>query len=162
MPATPIASVARYWSVGVNKWIWCPTVANKAAPTRLEINAGTDLTGEVAGKEGWTTQSEQIEAPDANSRFKPKIPGAITAEDSSLTYYASPTGVDARSVMPRDSTGFMLRMGGGDVAGRKMDVFPCTVSAISKEFGGTEEDPAQVTISYSITSEPAEDVTIPA
>lgn len=162
MPATAIASVNRYWSVGVNKWIWCPSIANKSAPTRAEINAGTDLTGEVAATEGWKTTSEQIEAPDANNRFKPKIPGAITADDSSITYYADPSGADARAVMPRDTTGFMLRMGGGDVPGRKMDVFPATVSAIGKEFGGTEEDPAKVTIEYSITSVPAEDVTIPA
>jgi hypothetical protein len=162
MAATPIASVNRYWSVGVNKWYWCPTIALKTAPTRAELNAGTDLTPQVAGKDGWTTASEQIEAPDANSRFKPKIPGGITADDSSLDFYADPSGVDARSVMPRDTSGFIVRLGGGDVGGRKMDVFPVTVSAISKEWGGTEEDPAKITISYSITSEPAEDVTIPA
>lgn len=162
MPATPISTVTRYWSVGTAKWYFCSSIANKSAPSRAELNAGTDLTGEVNSVEGWTVSSELIEVPDANTAFKSKIPGAISAEDSSLTLYADASGSDVRTLLPRNTAGFIVRLGGGDTAGRKMDVFPVKVSSVSKMFGSTEEEGARVTIQFAITSEPAEDVTIPA
>jgi len=160
MAATPIASVDRYYTKGTLKWYWVPTIADKSAPSRAELNAGTDLTGEVAECDGWAVSSNFVDAPDVNSRFTSKVPGAIEAEDSSLTMYADPSGSDARTLMPRDETGFVVRLGGGDVAGRKMDVFPVTVGALSKPF--EMDGTPVVTFQFAITSEPAEDVTIPA
>ncbi|GII88282.1 hypothetical protein Ssi03_62720 [Sphaerisporangium siamense] len=161
MPATPLAAVTRYWSVAVNKWYFVPAISNKSAPTRLELNAGTDLTGEVADSSGWTTTGDTIEAPDGNSVFIAQVAGPVKADDSSLTIYADPTGNDARTLLPRGTTGFVVRLGGGDTAGRKMDVFPIRVKTVGKQYGGTATEPAKLEISFAITSTPAEDVTIP-
>ncbi|GIH91936.1 hypothetical protein ACFFMN_33980 [Planobispora siamensis] len=160
MAATPIAPVQRYYPKGTLKWYWVPTIANKNAPTRSELNAGVDLTGEVAAYDGWGVTSNFLDAPDVNSRFTSKVPADIEAEDSSLTMYADPSGNDARTVMPRDEDGNIVRMGGGDIPGRKMDVFPVTVGSISKPF---EMDAVPVCVfQFAITDEPAEDITIPA
>jgi hypothetical protein len=160
MPATPIAPVTRYQPKGNLKWVYCPSVANKAAPTRAEINAGTDISKQVADYSGWTTTSQFIDTPDVNSRFTAKIPGAIEAEDSSLTVYLDPSGSDVRTLLPRDATGCILRMDSGDIPGRKMDVFPIQVGSVGKPF---EMDAAVVAeIQFAITDEPAENVTIPA
>lgn len=161
MPASPLASVDRYFPTGTTKWIFCVTVANKSAPTRVEINNGTDLSPELAEVEGWQVTSELIDVPDINSRFTSKIPGRTSADDSSIKFYADPSGVDARSLFPRDQEGYILRMDGGDVAGRKMDVFPIRVSSTSKDMG-TGDDGATLTVMFAITAEPAENVTIPA
>jgi len=161
MAATPIATANRYFATGTTKYVYCPSVANKSAVTRLEINAGTDLSGEIAEVDGWRVTSELIDVPDINSRFTSKIPGRTSADDSSITFYADPSGVDARSLFPRAATGFVLRMDGGDVPGRKMDVFPITVSSVPKEMG-TGDDAATLQVMFAITSEPAENVTIPA
>lgn len=161
MPATPISTVTRFFPTGTTKWIYCPSIANKNAPLRAEINAGTDLSGEIAEVEGWQVSSELIDVPDINSRFTSKIPGRTSADDSSITFYADPSGNDARVLFPRDTTGFILRMDGGDVAGRKMDVFPIRVSSVPKEMG-TGDGAGTLTVNFAITAEPAENVTIPA
>jgi hypothetical protein len=162
MVATPIASVSRYWPVGTTKWIWVPTVANyTVAITRAEINAGTDLSGEIADLSGWTVSSNQIDTPDVNSRFRSKIPGPIEAEDSSLTLYADPSGTDVRQLLPRDTSGYIVRMDGGDVAGRKCSIFPVKVASQNKLMG-TDEEAGRIEISFTITRIPAEDLTIPA
>lgn len=162
MPATPISAVNRYWAVGTTKWVWATSVANYLTPgaTRLEINAGTDISGEVADVNGFTVSSNQIDTPDVNSRFRSKIPGPIEAADSSLVIYADPTGADARTLFPRDQTGFMIRMDGGDVTGRKMSIFPCKVASQNKLMG-TDEEAARIEISFTITRIPAEDLAIP-
>lgn len=160
MAATPIAKVTRYWPKGKLKWYWVPTIANINAPTRAELNAGVDLSGEVAAYEGWTTSSNFEDAPDVNSRFVGKVAADIEAEDSSLTMYADPSGNDARTLMPRGTEGNVVRFGGGDIPGRKMDVFPVEVGAVSKPF---EMDAIPVCqFQFAITDEPAEDVTVPA
>jgi hypothetical protein len=162
MAATAITPVTRYWAVGTTKWLWVATIANyTVAVTRAEINAGTDLSGEIADLSGWTVTSNQIDTPDVNSRFRSKIPGPIEAEDSSLTIYADPSGSDVRSLLPRDATGYILRMDGGDIAGRKMSVFPVKVASQNKLMG-TDEEAARIEVSFTITRQPAEDLTIPA
>lgn len=161
MPATPIAAANRYFPTGTTKYVYCPLVANKLAPTRSEINAGTDLSGEIAAVDGWRVASELIEVPDINSRFTSKIPGRTSADDSSITFYADPSGADARGLFPRGTVGFIIRFDGGDVPGRKMDVFPISVSSAPKDMG-TGDDAATIEIMFAITSEPAENVTVPA
>jgi hypothetical protein len=161
MAATPIATVSRFFPTGTTKYIFCPSVANLSAPTRSEINAGTDLSPEIAEVEGWQVTSELIDVPDINSRFTSKIPGRTSADDSSITFYADPSGADARTLFPRDEEGVILRMDGGDVAGRKMDVFPIRVSSVPKEMG-TGDGAGTLQVMFAITREPAENVTIPA
>lgn len=161
MAATPIAAATRFINPGITKVIFCVSIANKNAPTRAEINAGTDLSGELADCSGWMVTSNQADTPDMASRFTSKIPGRITADDSTLTMYESQTTVDARALMPRDTNAFVLWMDGGDVAAQKMDVFPVRVSSVGKT-RSIGDEPARLTFAYAITSQPAEDVAIPA
>jgi hypothetical protein len=53
-------------------------------------------------------------------------------------------------------------MDGGDVAGYKMDTYPIKVMSVGKvrSVGGDAAD--QLTLQYSITSEPGENLTVPA
>jgi hypothetical protein len=162
MSATAIAASTRTINAGVTKVIWCTSISSKSAPTRSEINAGTDLTGEVRENDGWQVTSNNVEAPDMDTVFTSTIPGRTKVEASSLTMYASDDGSDARSLMPRGTNGFVLWMDGGDVAGRLMDVYPVRVSSVGKVRSAAGDDPATITFMYAITSEPAEDVTIPS
>ncbi|MFI6819268.1 hypothetical protein ACIBG7_43255 [Nonomuraea sp. NPDC050328] len=160
MPATPIAAVQRYYPKGSLKWIFVATIANKSLVTRAEINSGTDLTKQVAAWSGFTTSTQFVNTPDANSRFTSKITGDIEAEDSSLTIYLDPSGNDARQLMPQDTIGYILRMDAGDVPGRRMDNFPIQVGSVGKPF---EMGDAVVGVfSFAITDEPAQNIAIPA
>jgi hypothetical protein len=161
MPPTAIASSVRFFRPGTTKVVWVRVIATYATPTRVEINLGTELSGEIAEISGFSVTSDSVDTPDLANRFVSKIPGRINAEDSSINFYASSTGfTDARSVMPRDTTGFLIFMDGGDVATTgRMDIWPCTVASVGKL--RALEDPAQVAIAFTPTKVPAEDVAIP-
>jgi len=141
---------------------WVTTIVTYTAPTRTEINLGKDISGEISEINGFTVNSDQVPTPDLSGRFVPSVVGRITPEASSINFYSSSTGfTDARSVMPRDTTGFLIFMDGGDISTTgRMDVAPCTVGSVSKNRG--LDDPATVTISYVITRDIATDVVIPA
>lgn len=162
MPATPIAPITKFTSRGRSKTYWVAAIADKAAPTRVELNGGTDLTPQIMDASGWSTTSAQIETPNADTRYTETIPGVITAEASTITMYADLEGVDARILMPRDEEGFIVRLDGGDAVGNKCRVFPVTVSsvAVMASLNGGEAD--TLVFFYAITGEPAENVAVPA
>ncbi|MEI5520658.1 hypothetical protein WB388_08590 [Streptomyces brasiliscabiei] len=160
MVATPISASTRYIPPGTRQYYFVPSIAAKSAPLRAELDAGTDLTGEVAEVSGFQTTSESTDTPDLGSRFTSKIPGRITADDSSITLYASEDSQDVRQLLPRDTAGFVVQFPEGDVAGRTMDVFPVKVSSAPKET--SIEDPGKIMVQFTVTSEPAENLTVPA
>lgn len=160
MAATPITTVDRYFPTGITKYYWIPDLLDPENPTRLELDAGIDLSPQIAEVDGFTVSSDEIEVPDINSRFTSKIGGRISADDSSLVMYANRNGVDVRAILPRGEAGYIGRLGGGDVAAYKMDIFPVTVISLSKAFG-TDDEAAQITVQFSVSSEPIEDVAIP-
>lgn len=160
--ATPaITASTRYFDVGKTKVYYLPSVSNPASPTRAEMNAGTDLSPEIAEIAGWSVTSNQIATPDFANRYTAQIPGRIDAAASSLTFYASSNSVDVRSILPRDAIGFVMWLDGGDIATHKADVYPVTVISVSK-MRSAAADAARIMVSFSITSSPSENVTIPA
>lgn len=160
MVATPISASSRYIPPGTRQYYFVPTIASLASPTRVELDAGTDLTGEVADVSGFQTTSESTDTPDLGSRFVPKIPGRISADDSSITMYASDDSQDVRQLLPRDTAGYIVQFPEGDTAGKTMDVFPVKVASAPKL---TDiEDPAKIEVQFTITAEPEENVTVPA
>lgn len=160
MAATPITATTRYFDVNTTKAYWVPSIANKAAPTRSELNAGTDLTPEIADLSGFSVSAEEIETPDMNSLFTSKIGGRTTAEDSSLIFYGDINGQDVTDLLSRGDDGFVVWLDGGDVTANKMDVYPVRVRSISRQ--RSLSDAARVLVEFSVTSEPAEGVAVPA
>lgn len=159
MPATPMAPTVRYFRPGVTKILWVEVITNYLAPTRTQINAGVDLSAEVAEINGFQVTSGSVDTPDFGSRFTSKIPGTITADDSALITYADITSVDIRTVLARDDNGFIIIMDEGDVATRLMDVYPVRVASTPKL--RPREDPARIQVDFTITRVPAENVPIP-
>lgn len=158
---TALTKTKRFIRPGITKAYFLPTAADYKALTRTEIDAGTDLSSEIAEVAGWNVTSDQVDAPDWGSRYTKKVPGMISSDDSSITLYASQDGDDVRSLLPRDTTGYVVWMDGGDVGTTGvMDVFPVQVSSVGKL--RTTTDPARLEIGFTITDEPDEDQTIPA
>jgi hypothetical protein len=94
------------------------------------------------------------------NRFTAKIPGRISPTIHADDVHG-PGRYDAVALMPVDTNGFVVWLDGGDVGGRKMDVFPVRVASHGKQRSVEGKDAAQVEIAYSITDQPAENVTIP-
>jgi hypothetical protein len=162
MAATPITASTRYINPETTIILFVSSISSKSAPTRAELNAGYNLVGENSASDGWNISADQVETPDMGHLFTGKIPGRLTADDSKLTMYASLNGVDARTLMPRGTAGFIVWMDGGDVAGYLMDVFPVRVASLGKQRDVEGKEAATIEIMYSITSAPAENVAIPA
>lgn len=161
MPATPIPTTDRFFAPEITKVIFVPTIASSVlAATRVEINAGDDLSKEIADLSGWSVQSNFIDTPDLGKRYTSKIGGRLTTPDSSLTFYGSKDGDDVRAVLPRGTEGFIIFMDGGDVATQPMDVFKVEVASLGK-MRSTGDNAFQITVSFSI-KDFAEDVDIPA
>lgn len=164
MTATPIGTTQRYIPDGTRQYYWVASIASKAAPTRAELNAGLDLTNEIAEVSGFTTSTDMVDAPDLGTRFTAQVSGRIKAADSSITLYQSDDSVDARSILTRDLSGFVVQFPEGDDDGvsgtRTMDVFPVKIASASKST--KMGDPGQLEVAFTITSEPAADVLVPS
>jgi hypothetical protein len=163
MAATPIAATSRYLPLGTRQYYFVPTIADYTAPLRAELDAGSDLTAEIAEVAGFTSTSNPVDTPDLKSRFTRQIPGTISADASSLTMYLSSDSTDVRTTLARDVTGYIVQFPEGDdegLASATMDVFPVTVSTSAKQTGIS--DPGQIMVSFTITDVPAENVAVPS
>lgn len=161
MAATAITASTRYFDPETTKVYFVATIADKTSPTRLEIDAGTDLSPEIADLSGWVIGGEDVPTPDLGVRFTSNIPGREAADDSSLTLYASEDGVDVRATLPAGTNGFIVWLDGGDVAANKMDVYPIRVRSVGK-MRNLSNEAAKIQVQFSITSKPASDVAVPA
>lgn len=161
MAATPIAGSLRYIPEGVRHFYYLPACANIASPTRTELNAGTDLTPEVAAFGNWGIQGAAVDTPDLASTFVPSVPGLITIDGPTISMYADSTSADVRSLLPRNTVGFVVSLPEGDIPTHKMDVFPVKVLSAEKmaSLGG---NPATIDLTFSVTKLPSENVTVPA
>ena len=160
MTAPAISASSRYIPEGTTQYYFVTTIASISAPTRVELDAGTDLAPEIADAGDWMITSNAVDTPDLKSLFTSQIPGKITMGTTTLNMYADDASSDARSLMPRGTVGFVVKFPEGDVSGHKMDVFPVKVGSVGKPTA--MGSPSTVDFSFYVTAEPAEDVTVPA
>lgn len=158
-----LPQTTRFFGAGTTECLYLPAVAAaNGAPTRAEMTAGTVLTAEIADWSGWTVSGAEIVTPDLGSTFDSKIPGKTSIDDSSITFHGDIGGADVRDVLPRGTGGFIMIMDGGDVPARPADVFPTRVRSVGKLRPVDGGSNFRLTISFSITREPFEDIAIPA
>lgn len=158
---TPLTATQRYIAPGTTKYYWATSVADITAGVRAEMEAGTDLTKEVAAAENWTVAANRVPTPDLGDKFTGRIGGRVDPGDASITFHASKTTADVRTLLHRDDTGYIYILHGGDVEGQTMDVFKVEVSSVSKPTNVDGGENARVMVSFSIIAY-AENVTIPA
>lgn len=131
MPATVLNEGEKFSALDGLEIVFVPVVtAGTRIPTRAEIDAGTDLTTEVEGWEGFEVEASEIETPSL-ARFTGTIPGRITITPGVLRIYADRGGDDVADVMPDGTTGALLFMDRGDVTGGTMDIWPIRVNRLS-------------------------------
>lgn len=162
MPTPVITASTRYTSIGLTKVYYLPSVASALLiPTRIEMNAGTDLSPEIADWSGWMVSGAQINTPDLSTVFETTISGRVSSPQSSITFYASKTGVDVTAILPRTTVGYIQWLDGGDISGNQCEVYPITVLAngIDRDNKMTAAD--RVVIQFAITRTPGQNIAIP-
>lgn len=160
MPITPIqpAAITRFFMPGETQILFIASISNTSAPTFAELDGGTELTEEFADWAGWTVATSMIKTPGLKNRFVGQLPGRIEAEESSITFYEDKAQADLRTLMPRDTTGYIVIADGGLDQG-KGDVFKVQVASVTKV--RDIEDAAKIRFQFAIVEQPAEDVTLP-
>ena len=158
----PVADV-RFFRPGITKVFAVPTIANKAAPTATEVNAGTDITGQVADLVGFSYTNQTIVAADWGDSFEPKIPGPDQAADSLLHIYEKRVTNSLRSVLAKGvATNIVIFFAGiagsTPAAADKADVWPVVSAGTPRDYSRTEGAKWHATLAP--TARPAEDVTL--
>lgn len=161
MTAPAIGPAARYVAAGVTQIYWVGTIAVLSAPTRSELNAGVDLSGEVADTGGWTASATFNPSNRLASGWEMSRRGRRRAEGTTITLYADRAGDDIRALLAEGNQGHIVVLHGGDIAGRLMDVWPVEVAALSQPTT-IGNDPAQVVAEFAVPDEPVLGVTVPA
>jgi hypothetical protein len=160
MPITPNqpAAITKFFAVGTTQVLWCASISNAAAPTYAELDGGTELTPVIADMAGFTVSTAFIDTPNLKERFVTQIPGRITAESSSITVYQDQLQADLRTLMPRDTAGYVVIADGG-LASAKGHVFAVKVGAVAplRSMDGA----AMLRFDFAITAQPSENVTLP-
>lgn len=161
MPTPLLNPTDRYIAPEVTKVYLVPAIAVLTAPTRVELDAGTDLTKEIAGMTGWEIAADRVNTPDLGTKFTGRITGRVNPGDSQITFYASQDTADVRDVLARGDKTFIWIADGGDVQGQKARVFSVEVSAVTPttDVAGTEA--SRIMVDFSIRAV-AEETTIPA
>lgn len=161
MVATPLAPSDRYIHPEATRIYWVESISDIQSPTRAELDNGIDLTGEVADIQGWDLHSLVITRPMMGEGFESQRPGSLATSGSSLMFYADRAGADIRILLSRQATGHVVFLEGGDVPGHPMSVWPVTVAATPRQ-PRVEGEPARITAQFVVTSQPSQDVEVPA
>lgn len=159
-PIPVMDATDRYFLPGTTKVIVVPTIVDLAVgPTRLELNAGTDVSDEVSSITGWMITSADVPTADLGKRFVPNVSGRLTAANSALQFWADKAGVDIRELLVIDQDTHIVFLDGGDVAGNPMDAFKVKVSSVGKlrEIEGA----GRIDVAFSIRDF-AENLEVPA
>lgn len=162
MPPTALPAATRFFQPGVVSILWLPAIAAaNYTPTTLEIDAGTDLTGEIDDIAGWSYSTTFIETKDAKNRVRPKLAGPVSLDDSSITFNGSEDGADSdiRSVLTRGTNGFILFADAGLGTGKDAEVFPVEVGSVVKVRSLTDAN-FKVRVDFGVTNVP-QDITLP-
>jgi hypothetical protein len=158
---TLLPTSERFFAPEISKvYITPAVVATTGIPTRTEIEAGHDITDEIADLSGWLQTSGSIATPDLGHRFIGSIPGRKTISDSSITFYASLDGKDIREVLTEGMNVHVVFADGGDVVAFPADCYPARVASIGK-VRSTGENAFQLTITFTITRPPVVDFPLP-
>jgi len=160
VPAPPLIPSNRYFVAGTRQVSWVPVMANYLAPTRAELNSGTDVSGQLQAMNGFSVTATPFDTPDMGSKFVAQVSGRLTAGQSDITLYLSSNSIDGRALLPRGAAGNVVVFWEGDQPGLKMSVFPVTVISQGPDTG--TDSAGMVTFSFAPSRVPAENLTVPA
>lgn len=155
----------RQLSTGNIRVVFAPSVANIAAPTAAEINAGVDLTPQMR-RDGLKTPmaGSTVDTSDAASKYNKTGVGTFGGDAWSYQGYRDSTADTAWNALPGPSTslpdgtaGYLIirRFGGSSLAwaaAQKVEVAPVNVTARANDDIG--DNPYMFTAEFAVTGEP--------
>lgn len=158
--------MARTASTGVLRLRYVPSIANKAAPTVAEINAGVNLTPWLL-RDGLDTPQggSTIDVAGVESRYNATQSGSYGGDPISATFFRDTvSGSDtAWATLPRGTAGYFVigRFGLGPAAGDRVEVWE--INVISRAMVAIADNESQRFVaSCAVPSEPNDSATVAA
>lgn len=154
--------MARYFrrTDGQSLWAFVPSIANLAAPSTAEVNAGSNITIRIAGVTGFEYKNNPIKTPDMSSSFVSSIIGEDEATDSALMFYDDTTSTALWTLMAKGAVGFILVNEYAKTVSSKTRVWPVTSTGPVPQYDMGAEA-AQFTVGYAVTARPNLDAVFP-
>lgn len=153
--------MARFMRKGTTKVYFVPTIASLAAPTAIEIGAGTPLHPELAEINGFNFENSPIDTPDMAITLVTKIPGEDTLEDSSMGFYEVKTGTDTiKAALVKGTVGYVVIFprgiaGASPAAADKCESWPVIIASNSRKYTVGNEA-ATYMVKYANTGAPVD------
>lgn len=154
--------MARLIADGEVRIVFATTIANTAAPTVAEINAGTNITPFLASLDT-PLEGEAVPAPDLSSAFNKTVAGPYGANGSG-EFYRDDTTDTAFTLFPRLTTGYLVirRFGGSNTAfagAQKVDVW--NVRVIARSPATMDRGSVQMfSVNFATLAQPEENVSV--
>lgn len=138
MVATAISPVVRFQRAGNSTIVLIDMPTTPGAPTRAEIDAGVDITGDVASVDGFTREPGFLDVPDWGSLETDQIRGRSPSSQGTIAMYADQGGADndIRAEVAEGDLKELLFMPHGDVPTDKMTVFDVEIAGVNETFDG--------------------------
>lgn len=155
--------MSKFFIRGIEKWKFCPAIANLAAPTSAELTAGTSLTPRMATSSGFTATRSAIDAPDADTAFVTNVPGSVAPAASQIVFNDDDAivGTDPIKTLLADNvTGFIVIARRGFGTGKPGQVWPIRSGGDNDEHNW-ENAPARFTIDMFFPQEPEKHAVLP-
>lgn len=146
---------------GVTKYRWATAIASTAAPTRAEITASTNLGGQLADLSGLTSTRTSVDRPDMDTKFTKKVAGVDEVADIAFTFHDDDATTTVRTALAEGTNGFLLVFPYGDVATKRMEVWPCQVLGNNDQHNSGNET-AKFEVGFAPTDVPVKTATVPA
>ena len=165
-PTRTAHAMSRGVAAGIAELHYIATIADPAAPTIIELNAGVDLTGQLAdGSPTTPFDGSIVDSADMSSRFNQTVPGTfggppVVVEFVKELEQANDT---AYSTCPRDTSGYWaivrrpLATKGTFAAGDYVDIWPMTV--VTRNPAPLQRNEVQkYTVECAVPGVPGEDI----
>lgn len=153
---------------GKERWDIVTSIANLAAPTAAELNAGVRISQWMTkdGATGFVADTADADTSSKESTFKTAVNGMISLNNPRFRLKRqTPLGSDAAfTAMPVDGTAFAVRRNSktaatAHAAGDLVDIFPVQFSQKAK-LDQDDNMPERYDVPVKITSQPRFDVAV--
>lgn len=147
---------------GQTRVAYVPTIADIAAPTATELNAGTVLTTTLipAGLEGWESTTAEVDNSSLASTFDTKLPGRVSFSGTALVFKKQDATDTVFTLMTTPGTNGYLVVRDGVAsttawtAADKVEVYPIRTSTHSILGRGEANSVLRYRVPTPITSKP--------
>ncbi len=125
------------------------------------MNAGTDLTGQVAAISGFTLPRDVIDVTPLGSQFTVLVNSTIdvVSQINEIILFATSASNDARFLIPTGTVGFVVFLFEGDITSQFCEVWPANVNTFY--FEQDMETPGEIHFQFTIMALPSQNVPIP-